>query len=367
MPTPKLSEQQYLEVAELIAKHNGSVTEAGKVAQKALGISSTTFKSRAERGHALGFWGRSENNQSEVWVKQDRPSKPKTPFAGVLPEDDIPVTEIIDIMCKRYTKRKQNADAKKWRKFTVPVSGPYALMIFGDPHIDDNGCDWVTLRDHCNLAANTEALYAVNIGDTTNNWCGRLARLWAEQDTSASTARKLVQWFLADSGVPWWLWIAGNHDAWMGPVGIDALERFKPHHVMMEDWGAKVTLVSKNGFEMRIHAAHNFSGHSQWNPLHGPQKEAMWGDPAHLYVAGHHHNWALFHGEHQHKNSSYWLARARGYKMIDEYATRLGFGSQQYGQSILVVVDPDINDVGQVTCFADPVEGVEYLKWKRSR
>lgn len=289
----------------------------------------------------------------------------QTPIADPLPPADIDTEEVIDQMRRRFAVRKAHVDAKRWRRFMVPTDGPYALMLFGDPHIDDDGCNWELLHDHCDLAARTDHLYAVSIGDVTNNWVGRLAKLYAEQETSVSTARKLIQWLLNESGVPWWLWIHGNHDAWAD--GIPIIEGMNSHHVVMEDWQTKVTLVSPNGHELRMWAAHNFPGSSQWNKLHGAQKAAQMKDWAHLYVAGHHHNWALHQEEHDHRSFVYWLARVRGYKFMDSYADHLGFGDQQYGSSIVCVVDPAASKLNATTCFADPHEGAEFLRWKRSR
>lgn len=360
MPTPSLPYEVYEETARLIMKHNGVAQAAAKEAYDLTGIAQGTFLDRARKAKHMGLWSRDGE------ARQPMMQHP-VPLAAELPDDDIPTEELIEQMVRRYEKRKAHRDAKLWRRFNVPVKGPYAVMFFGDPHIDDNGCDWPLLHKHCDLARSTEALFAVNIGDTTNNWMGRLARLWAEQDTSSATARKLVKWFFNDSGVPWWLWIQGNHDTWPGPVGSETLERFKPQTVAMEDWGAKVTLLSPCGSEFRIHASHDFPGHSQWNPLHGPMKEAMWGDHAHLYVAGHKHNWALFNGEHNHRGNIFWLARARGYKTIDHYADLHGFGSQNHGHSIVAVVDPGSNGPGHIKCFADPFEGADYLNYKRRR
>lgn len=360
MPANPLSKAEYQYAAELVIKHNYNVSAAAREGSALLNISVAAFESRAKRARQLGLWKRPS-------AKVPPLPQSRVPIADGLPDDDIPVEELIETMVRRYEKRKAHRDAKLWRRFNVPVNGPYALMGFGDPHIDDNGCDWSLLKRHCELAATTEALFAYNVGDTTNNWMGRLTRLWAEQDTSSATARKLVRWFLNDSGVPWWLWIMGNHDSWPGPVGTETLERFRPDTVVMEEWGAKVTLVSPNGHEFRMHAAHDFAGHSQWNPLHGPQKEAMWGDQADLYVAGHKHNWALFHSEHSHRGNFYWLARARGYKVIDHYADLHGFGSQAKGHAILTVVDPNAKGPASAQCFADPFEGVDYLKFKRAR
>jgi len=351
---------EYEYAAQLINKHKGNVRAACREGAPVAGITEGAFERRCKKARSLGLWSR------EAFVRLPPVQHSAIPMAAALPDDDIPPEELINSLVKRFERRKAHRDAKLWRKFTVPVAGPYALMFFGDPHIDDNGCDWSLFRRHCELARDTEALYAVNVGDTTNNWMGRLARLWAEQDTSSGTARKLVKWLFNDSGVPWFLWLMGNHDTWPGPVGSETLERFRPEAVAMEEWGAKFTLVSPNGVELRVHASHDFPGHSQWNPLHGPMKEALWGDHAHLYVAGHKHNWALFNGEHNHRGNIFWLARARGYKVIDHYADLHGFGSQSHGHSILAVVDPDAPEgPKRLMCFSDPFEGADYLKFKR--
>lgn len=289
------------------------------------------------------------------------------PIADPLPDPDMPIEDILAYREKAFDRKLAHHSAKRWRKFKVPNAGPYALMFFGDPHVDDDGCHLPLLRAHCQLAAETPNLYAINIGDSTNNWAGRLARLWAEQDASAATARRLAQWLLIDSGVPWWLWLHGNHDAWDGPVGIPWYEAKKPHYVTMEDWQAKVTLVSPCGREIRLWAAHNFKGTSQWNPLHGPLKAAQMGDWAHLYVAGHHHNWGVMQGEHDHRGFIYNIARARGFKFIDSYADHNGFGCHQYGAAPVAVIDPEGDKPNAVTVFNDAFEGAEFLAWKRRK
>ena len=289
------------------------------------------------------------------------------PSAPDLPDDDVPIEDIIALQSRRFEKALEHQKAKRWRQFDVPIAGPYALMFFGDPHVDDNGCHWPLLQKHCELARDTEGLYAINIGDTTNNWVGRLAKLWANQDTSASTARKMAKWLLHDSGVPWFIWLHGNHDMWDGPVSTTWFNAIKPHHVHMDDWQSKFTLRSPNGFDFRVWAAHNFKGTSVWNNLHGLEKAAQMQDWAHLYVAGHHHDTGLRQGENPHRQFCYWLMRVRGYKFMDEYAELHGFGEHQFGASGLVVVDPDASKPNAVQCFLDPFEGVEYLKWKRSK
>lgn len=339
-----LTEETILQTLQAIRQY-GTPTEAAA----ALGIPRSTLNHRVKVADLRGI---------SLSVRA-------VPSGESIPEKELPVEEVLSLVKRRFELRSAHAAAKRWRRFTVPTSGPYALMFFGDPHVDDDGCNWSLLEDHCALARRTSNLYAVSVGDVTNNWVGRLTRLYGEQEASRSTAWRLTKWFLRESGVPWWLWIHGNHDQWND--GIAITEGLNVHNIAMEDWQAKVTLASPNGHETRLWVAHNFPGTSQWNKLHGPQKAAQMKDWAHLYVAGHHHNWALHQEEHDHRNFVYWLARVRGYKFMDSYADNLGFGEQKYGASIVCVVDPDGDRLNALTCFADPHEGVDFLAFKRRR
>lgn len=289
------------------------------------------------------------------------------PVADPLPDKRVPIEEVIAQRERAFERRHAHNKAKIWRRFNVPTNGPYALMFFGDPHLDDDGCNLPLFKAHAKLAAETPNLYAVNIGDSTNNWAGRLARLWANQDASAETAREIVKHYMVGSGIPWFLWLHGNHDMWDGPVGRDFFEGNCPSFVTMEDWQAKVTLVSPNGHELRLWAAHNFKGNSIWNNMHGLERAAQMQDWAHLYVAGHHHDCGYRQGENPHRRFVYNLLRVRGYKFDDEYAALHGFGEHQHGAAGVAVIDPDGNKLNAVTCFLDPYEGADFLSWKRQR
>lgn len=335
-------------VLDLVQRHGGNVSAASA----ASGTPRGTLKSRYQRAQQL----------SPSAIYQDGPS---VPIGDPVPPKTLPAEDIIAHHEKAFALRKAHAAAQHWQKFRVPIDGPYAVMVFGDPHLDDDGCDLSLFKAHAELAANTKGLYAANIGDTTNNWAGRLARLWADQNTSAETSRVLIKHYLADSGIPWFLWLHGNHDMWDGPVGRDVFKRFQPHYVEMRDWQAKITLVSPNGHEIRIHAAHNFKGNSIWNNLHGLERAAQLGDAADLYVAGHHHDSGLRQSENPHRGGVYNLMRVRGYKFMDHYADLHGFGEYQYGSAGVAVIDPCADKLNHVTCFLDPFEGVEFLKFKR--
>ena len=62
-----------------------------------------------------------------------------------------------------------------------------------------------------------------------------------------------------------------------------------------------------------------------------------------------------------------WLLRARGYKHLDDYADRHQFAQQRHGSSIVAVIDPSRDGPARVQCYADPVEAIEILRFKRER
>ena len=283
------------------------------------------------------------------------------------PADDIPTEELIEFARKRNRQRKKHARFRKWFPVKINMDGPVGISFFGDPHVDDNGCDLDRLYEHCQIHRNTPGLFGINVGDTTNNWVGRLGRLFAEQDASQATARKMARWLLADSGVTWACWVLGNHDRWNDGDAI--LKGMNAGKVPMEDWQARISFRLPGGRECRVWTAHDFEGHSQWNSLHGPQKAAHKKNWAHIYACGHKHNWAMHQEESGSRDFVYWLVRAKGYKAIDSHAEYHGHDQQEdAGEAITAIINPDAKtETGFVQCFADMEAAADYLKVLRRK
>lgn len=320
-----------------------------RLAADALGLPKSTFHNRLKEAKYL-------------FETQDYD---KDPFVTpVLPSEKAPVEEIIDRMVSTFERKSKAKKARRWIPVKVETNKPIGLAFLGDPHLDDPGCDWPTLQRHLKIIRNTPGMRSINIGDTTNNWVGRLARLYAEQETTQSQAWQLTEWFIHEAN--FLLIINGNHDMWSG--ASDPIQWMKGVHQIQEDWSARVELQFSNGKSMRFIAAHDFPGHSQWNPLHANMKMARFLSSAHLYIAGHRHHWALSQIELPETDTCPWLARARGYKFFDHYALTKGYEEQQYGHAIGVIIDPnETNPAKFVQCFADLEEAAEYLTWKRSK
>ena len=279
------------------------------------------------------------------------------------PSDDIETEEIIDNLERRFEKNLAHQQAKHWFPIKFPDDKPIGLAVVGDPHLGPH-CNFPLLRRDVDIMANTDGILAVNIGDTTDNWSNRLMSLWAETDVSRDTERKLARWFLQDAGVQWGLWLMGNHDT-MNTEFSTYLEAVNAKKIPMVDWRARVRLVFPSG-ELRLDAAHNHKGTSIYNRLHGQKRAALWDEDADIYVAGHHHTWAVA-VEELDSGRVVTMGRVRGYKWLDNFAVTHGFAQQKYGATILFVINPrEDNPASRVMVFPDLKRGAEYLTWIRS-
>lgn len=133
-----------------------------------------------------------------------------------LEESELPAEDIIARNKRSFERRKRAEASRLWMEFKVKDKGPFALVFVGDPHMDDNGCNWSLLERDVAILRDTEAMYGIGLGDYTNNWSGRLQRIYADQQTTRSEAHKLAEWFFGqkkpNGQSAWWLLLKGNHD-----------------------------------------------------------------------------------------------------------------------------------------------------------
>lgn len=286
----------------------------------------------------------------------------------VFPDDDIPAEQILDQMERRFAQRLEHANALRWFEVAFHESKPIGILWFGDPHLGSNGCNVPLLRRDVALCSSTKGLYGANIGDTADNWpwSGKLLKLYAENDVSKATERRLARWFLKEANIPWMLWLMGNHDE-MDPGFATYLKTINCSQIPMVDWRARFKVTFPNKREIRIDAAHNHKGHSMWNELQGQERASMMDEPADLYMAGHTHTCAVKQKEMP-DGRVVTLARARGYKWIDDHGERHGYANKRLGASVVTVLDPQTtNPWAVVRAFADAEEGADYLAYRRKK
>lgn len=326
-------------------QRHGSIAAAAR----AHAIPRETFRNRV----------RAEKNTATRKSSLERASGAPTISVPRLGNDKMPIHELLDMRSKQFQRKKAFRDSTKWFPIDIHDDKPIGIVWFGDPHLDSDDCNIDLLREHVRLCVTTPGLYGGNIGDTTNNWVGRLMRLFASQEASQSTARQMAEWFMSGSGVDWLVWLMGNHDEWND--GAEILRRMNIHgKIPMLNWEAKFKIRFRSGVECKVHASHDFPGSSIYNPLHGPTKAARFGGAADLYVCGHKHNPAYAWMPLENGRCPV-IVRARGYKWHDEHAVTNGFPQYEMGAAMLTVIDPTASDAGRVTVFPDIAQGVKFL------
>ncbi|CAB4164494.1 DNA binding HTH domain, Fis-type [uncultured Caudovirales phage] len=282
-----------------------------------------------------------------------------------LPPDDISADEIWERAKRDSAVKVKYLEAEAgWRKQKLKVKGPFGILFFGDPHLDDAHANFAKAEEHIAIANSSEAILSCNLGDTLNNWVGNLQRLYANQNMGATRALKIYEKFL--NSVPWWLWIFGNHCLW--PTANSGLMRKLATEgaSIAADWCVKVDLELPNGKHLKINAAHNFKGSSRFNQNHALFVENLeTGGEADIIVAGDHHVWQTDQVEHPKTGRYTTIIRARGYKLGGEYERMLGFKNQKEGHAVFVIVNPDAEGPAFVTAFADASYGARMLKLLR--
>lgn|GEM_PF-3648697 len=128
------------------------------------------------------------------------------------PSPELTAEEIIEYRMRKFERKRSYEVARQLINVDVPITGPYGILHFGDPHVDDDGTDLRKLKHDIKTVKDTPGLFAANIGDTRNNWVGRLSRLYGEQGVSAKEALILANWFLRELKGKWIYLIGGNHD-----------------------------------------------------------------------------------------------------------------------------------------------------------
>lgn len=285
----------------------------------------------------------------------------------VMPSDEPSAEELIHALKAAYQRKEAHEQARKLISVDVPISGPIGIIHFGDPHVDDDGTDWAALERDIRLVQTTPGLYAANIGDTTNNWVGRLGHLYGQQSTTAKQAWILAEWFIQQLSGRWLYLIGGNHDAWSGDG--DPLRWITSQvGALYEASEARIGLNFPNGKSLVINARHDFAGGSMWNPTHGPMKAAQLGVRDDVVICGHKHKSGYSPLKDPESGKVMHCLQVASYKRFDRYAREKGFRDQSLSPCVVTVIDPDAADpVNVIQIFWDSTRAAEYLTFLRAR
>lgn len=285
-----------------------------------------------------------------------------------LPSPELSVKEILDHKRRVLKRIRHYENARHLVHTKIHSSGPFGLWIFGDLHLDDDGCAIDQLQEDMDLVLSTPAMFAGHIGDVLNSWIGKLAHLNAKQTTTAKQAWLLAEWFFEAMKSRMIFVTTGNHDAWN--QGEDLLGWIgKQTRTTMEPRDIRLSLDCPNGRSIVVSAKHTHKGSSMWNQAHGQMRFAQKGiRGCHLVVSGHRHT------------SGYGLVvdpldglishciQIASYKAFDEYQRTGDFQSHFISPSVVAIINPDATtQAGLVQVFHDTKEGARYLAHLRQQ
>ena len=361
MPTPPIADEVLRETHRVWIE----CRRINEDTARRLGIDGKTVRNRLQYAEQrLGL--EVDRSKSPYWM-YSRTAKKNVEFSvAPLPEDDLPVEEIVAHRKRQFAKKKAHEEARRLIPVKVKVRGPIGILHFGDPHVDDDGTDIEALEHDKMLCMKTDGLFAANVGDVTNNWIGRLARLYGDQSTSKPQAWKLAEWLLSDLKLLYL--IGGNHDGWSG-AGDPLKWIARQTDSLYQSSEVRLRLDFWNEREVRINARHDFGGSSQWNPAHGPMKSVFHGVRDHIAICGHKHKSGYGIIKDPDSGIACHAIQVASYKLYDRYARDHNFRDQSLGPACLTVIDPTLgNDHPDlVKPFWNTDEGADFLKYRRAK
>tara|TARA_R100000781_G_scaffold94684_2_gene59031 strand:+ start:16716 stop:17774 length:1059 start_codon:yes stop_codon:yes gene_type:complete len=282
------------------------------------------------------------------------------------PNKEMDIEDLIKYRVKKFKVKQKRDFYEKIVNININIDGAIGIAHFGDPHVDDDGTDLSEIFSITNLINKTDGMFAGNLGDIQNNWIGRLARLYANQTTTAKESWMLSEHFV--KSLEWLYLVGGNHDVWSGDG--DPLEFIiRNSETVYSNHGVRINLKFPNKKQVRVNARHQFKGHSMWNTAHAISRAIQMGWRDHILTAGHIH----VSGYQVLKDPSSGLIshalQVGSFKRMDEYATRNGLDDKNIFNCPVTIIDPKYGDDDNrlITTIFDPHEAADYLTWKRSQ
>lgn len=338
------------EAVAALAEHSGNQVWAAA----ALGIPRSTLQSRLRAAKLT-----------------DLPQAPRMPASTLdiptAPDPNEPIEQLIARKAARHQRDEASRAFHKLVRIGVRGGGPVVIAAVGDPHVDDDRCAIGQLISDMTLIGRTDGMYALHLGDITNNWVGRLGRLYAHQSTTASDGIRLAEHMFRLA--PPLAVVGGNHDLWnegmswlnfcVRQAGVDAK--------IVQAHGVRLELAFPGGVSVRVHARHDFPGHSQYNPIHGLAKEHLWGMRDHINIAGHKHIDAAAVAPSP-EGFCHWAFRVSGYKSHDDYAASGNLKEMKMAPTVGLLIDPTARHQAElVKPFWCLEAAADYLTFKRKR
>lgn len=277
------------------------------------------------------------------------------------PDVDEPIEKLIARRLENAERVRTRVSHGELHTVALHEQGPVGILHIGDPHVDDDGCDFAQLWQDLQLVRDTPGLYCGIIGDLHNNWVGRLARLYGEQNVSARNAWRLVEAMLDIVREKLVYLVAGNHDIWSGAGDpLRWIMRYAPG--VLQPHGLRIRFTLSDGREIRANMRHEWPGSSMYNPAFGQGKAAFKGLADHIILGGHKHSSGYFTFYNEHTGVLSHCIQVGSYKVLDDYAAAGGFPRNNTTPSVMTIFDSAATqEAERVLVFQSAAQGAKVL------
>lgn len=250
------------------------------------------------------------------------------------------IEEYADLRAKKLARFQRKKSKGDWRKpvlVTLP-EGPFRLKVFGDPHLDADGCNYELFERHWLEMSPADGVYGVCVGDWFNNWLRALSHLWKDE-APANEAYPLLQWLMEENGEGLIAACSGNHDDWTH-APFDPIDDLMKRHGVRYRLGA-IRLAVKCGEApaFTLGMRHKWRGSSMYSAAHGIRRavEKGWDDL--ISIGGHIHQdeprmFTHPSGAHSH------ICQVSTFKEFDDFTDVQGFMGPRISPAWDLVIDP---------------------------
>lgn len=265
-----------------------------------------------------------------------------------------------------FQKKRMKGD---WRKPTLVQlpNRPFRLKVFGDPHLDADGCDFELFERHWLDMDAAQGVYGVCVGDWFNNWLRALSHLW-KHEGDPSDAWLCLEYLMEERGDALLAACSGNHDDWThGPADpVDLL--MKKYGVVYRQGAVRVALGFGTDNPIFLAIRHKWKGHSMYSAAHGILRSGIFGWRDHVMIGGHIHQdeprlLSFPDGFRAH------VCQVSAFKIYDDFADTHGFMGPKISPVWDLVIDPSKHDTDpdKVKVFWTADDAAGYLAYLRAR
>ena len=333
-----MTDEMMTEAVEAFRSSGGNISEVSRL----LSISRESVKNRLRQASDAGKIEDFEIRDPNVPMRDDYVSARARKIAA-------------------YQKKKRKGD---WRKPVVTrlPGEPFRLKLFGDPHLDADGCNFELFEQHWLEMDASAGIYGMCIGDWFNNWLKALAHLWREESTHPSDAWLCLEYLMDQRGDALIAACSGNHDDWThGPADpVDLL--MKKYGVLYRQGALRLMVQCGELDPFFVALRHKWRGNSMYSAAHWGVRANREGWRDLLLVGGHIHQDEPRLVSHADGFKSH-VCQISAFKEFDTYADVHGLSGPKISPVWDLVIDPRLpdDDADKIKTFWSPDKAAAYL------